>query len=242
MMQGRRRDTGSTLVTERDLLALCWMGEQYCILFDQLQLLLSLYAQTRHKHEATPLQVPATYKVMRRWLELGYIDPPRRFLAGQSPCLWLSREGLAELELPYPYNPPRLGSIKHRYAVNAVRLHMQRRRFTQQVQWVSQRTLALEAEGHPLPDAELQYRGLRQFIAIQVMEKEPPLLSGEITRLTALANRYTQIWYFLAPEALEPMREIGDACGSAITRRLVTHTLNMQEGSHEPQIVPRPFS
>ena len=241
-MQERRRDAGTTFVTGRDLLALRWIGEQYCILFDQLQLLLSLYAQTRHKRDTALLQVSPTYKVTQRWLDFGYIDPPRKFLARQPPCLWLSRKGLTALELPYPYYQPKMNVIRHRYAVNAVRLHMQRHRFTQQVQWVSQRTLAQETGEHLLPDAELRCKGMQQFIAIQVMEKAPSRLNNGIAHLTTLANRYTQVWYFLAPEALESMHKISAACDSTVTQRLVTYTLSMQEVSYVSQITPEPFS
>jgi len=39
----RRRDAGVLQVTERDMLALTWIAEQYCICFDQLRHLLAYY-------------------------------------------------------------------------------------------------------------------------------------------------------------------------------------------------------
>ena len=162
---------GIRQVTERDILALTWIAEQYCICSDQLQSLLGISAKATTKIPQR-LSVSATRNAVSRWLELGYIDPPRKIIAEHQPYLWLSRRGITQLNLPYPYYQPRPSSIKHYYAVNSVRLHLQTH--GQQVVWRAQRTLSKTAECRPLPDAELRLSDA-SITAIQVLEQ--PLAS-----------------------------------------------------------------
>src|SRR5579862_6846730 len=121
----RRRDAGIVQTTERDLAALTWIAEQYCICYDQLQHLLAFFspATTRHPDKVAP---STAQNAIDRWLKLGYIDTPHKIIREHSTYLWLSRKGLKDLTLPYAYYQPKPSTIRHLYAVNAIRLHLQR--------------------------------------------------------------------------------------------------------------------
>ncbi len=94
----RRRDAGILQVTERDTVALSWIAEQFCIAFDQLQRLLGRYAkaETKIPHLLSP---SATRDAVNRWLQLGFVEEPRKVIAGHPPYIWLSRRGLSQLGL-----------------------------------------------------------------------------------------------------------------------------------------------
>jgi hypothetical protein len=180
-----RRDAGILQVTERDITALSFIGQQYCITFDHLQTLLALHSPTVGLDR---LSVGATRNALERWLQLGYIEPPRKALRGYPVCIWLSRKGLKDLQIPYAYYLPNPTSIPHFYAVNAVRLHFHQ--FDTPTQWRAQRLLNKETTLRPLPDAELHLPSL-PIIAIQVLESltSSVMLSNEINTLLQLAHR-----------------------------------------------------
>src|SRR5215472_4253344 len=150
--QKRRRDAGILQITERDILAVTWIAQQYCISFDHLQRLLGLHAKAETK---TPdkLSISATRDTISRWLTLGLVEEPRKVLSGYPPHIWISRGGLTHLSLPYAYYLPRPTSIRHIYAVNAVRLHLESQSLY--TTWYPQRTLTREQPQTPTPDAAL---------------------------------------------------------------------------------------
>ena len=162
----RRRDVGAVQVTERDVLVLTWTAEQFCIAFDQLQCLLGRYAKAATK---TPdvLSISATRDAIGRWLQLGFIEKPRKVLTGHPSYLWLSRRGLAQLGLPYAYYKSQVSRMKHVYAVNAIRLHLETLDF--QSVWYSERALTRKTEQRPLPD-ELRIAG-SPHVAVKVIER-----------------------------------------------------------------------
>src|SRR5258708_13263350 len=65
----KRSDTGTRL-TERDLLALRLIGEQYALRFDQLQALLGHHAKAHTKH-AGMLSASPTRHALARWQHAG---------------------------------------------------------------------------------------------------------------------------------------------------------------------------
>ena len=137
----RRRDAGLLQVTERDITALSFIGQQYCITFDHLQTLLALHSPTIG---ITLLSVGATRNALERWLQLGYIEPPRKVLHGYPICIWLSRKGLKELQFPYAYYLPNPTSLPHFYAVNAVRLRFHQ--LDTPTQWRAQRKFEIRKQ------------------------------------------------------------------------------------------------
>jgi hypothetical protein len=98
----RRSDAGALQITDRDILALTWIGEQYAITFDQLRRLLGQHSTAAVKDT---LSVSATRNALQRWQQLGFIEQPRKLRAGHSSYIWLSRKGLSQIGLPYPYYP-----------------------------------------------------------------------------------------------------------------------------------------
>ncbi|GAC1357869.1 MAG: hypothetical protein PVS3B1_07580 [Ktedonobacteraceae bacterium] len=202
--RSRRRDAGVLQVTERDLLALTWIAAQYCISYDHLQCLLAYYtsATTKRPDKVAP---STAQNAIERWLQLGYVDIPRKIIREHPTYLWVSRKGLKDLELPYAYYTPKPSTIRHIYAVNAVRLHLQG--FQLSAAWVAQRTVRTRTERRPLPDAELQMQA-SPIAALQIVEQHRLLtisIQDELNALQAFAHHYTRIWYFVHAQTLHSL-------------------------------------
>ncbi len=202
----RRSDAGALQITDRDILALTWIGEQYAITFDQLRRLLGQHSTAAVKDT---LSVSATRNALQRWHQLGFIEQPRKLRAGHSSYIWLSRKGLSQIGLPYPYYEPKLSNLAHINTVNTVRLHIQANYV-----WIPRRTLRVaasrnqdtERDNMPLPDAEL-YQTSRIATAIVIVER-PKLLAELSSNVGAMLERYESVWYYLHAENIESMREI----------------------------------
>lgn len=228
----RRRDAGTVQVTERDVLVLTWTAEQFCLAFDQLQRLLGRYAKAATKAPDT-LSVSATRDAIGRWLQLGFVEEPRKIIAGHPPYLWLSRRGLAQLGLPYAYYKPQVSRMKHIYAVNAIRLHLET--FDIQSVWYPERALTRETEQRPLPDAELRVAG-SSHVAVKVIERPFALdvtLRDELTALIDLARRYSSLWYFMHADALPTMQQALATLDQDVQRRVTFYGLNAQPATGE---------
>ncbi len=224
----RRRDAGMLQMTERDILALTWIAEMYCVSFDQLQCLLGRYAKAETK---TPdkLSVSATRGAIERWLQLGLVEEPRKILSGYPVHIWLSRKGSSTLTLPYAYYRPRVSSIDHLYAVNAIRLHLEGHR--SQILWYPQRALTREEAPRPLPDGEIRTQAT-PAIAVQVLERpfsHNITRQEELTTLTQLAQRYTRLWCFLHADTVPFLRQALATLSPQIQTRVVLYGLNAQE-------------
>ncbi|MBV9229233.1 MAG: hypothetical protein JOZ18_07960 [Chloroflexi bacterium] len=108
---GKRRDAGILQVTERDVLALTWIAQQFCVSYDQLQRLLALYtpATIRRPDRVAP---STAQNAVERWLQLGFIDQPVKVIREHPTYVWLSRKGIRELELPYAYYQPKPTTLR----------------------------------------------------------------------------------------------------------------------------------
>jgi len=224
----RRRDAGILQVTERDTIALTWIAEQFCISFDQLRYLLGRYAKAATK---TPnvLSTSATRDAVERWLLMGFIEEPRKIISGHSPYIWLSRRGLSQLELPYAYYKPQISSIKHIYAVNAIRLHLESQ--SSQLYWYPERMLTKETSLRPLPDAELHTPGTQNHIAIKIIEtsfKHNITLIEAIQTLKELAQRYPSLWYFVEAQAMTVIQQALTSLEKDTQERITLHRLDSQ--------------
>jgi hypothetical protein len=228
----RRRDAGAVQVTERDFLVLTWTAEQFCIAFDQLQRLLGRYAKAATK---TPdvLSISATRDAIGRWLQLGFVEEPRKLLTGHPSYVWLSRRGLAQLGLPYAYYKPQVSRMKHIYAVNAIRLHLET--FDFQSVWYPERALTRETEQRPLPDAELRVAG-SSHVAVKVIERPFALdvtLRDELAALIELARRYTSLWYFIHADALPTMQQALTTLDQDVQYRVTFYGLDARPATGE---------
>ncbi|HLI08879.1 MAG TPA: hypothetical protein VKV40_20115 [Ktedonobacteraceae bacterium] len=200
----RRSDAGNLQVTDRDILVLTWNGEQYACTFAHLQRLLAEHSPEEGKDL---LSISATRNAVQRWLYLGLIEEPRKFRAGQTKYIWLSRRGLSEIGLPYPYYVPKLKSLAHIHAVNEVRLAIQGSNV-----WIPKRTLRIAAarEGGEdiagLPDAEF-YERSRTPVAIVVVEK-PESEKDLVTLIDKVLKRYDSLRCYIHRDNVEVMRSI----------------------------------
>ncbi len=198
----RRKDAGILQVTDRDIIALTWIADQFSISFDQLQRLLGKHAKAETKRPDI-LSVSATRDTLTRWLQLGFIEEPRKVIASHSSYIWLSRRGLSQLNLPYAYYRPPISNAKHIYAVNQIRLHLES--YDLRSVWYPERALSQDTTQKPLPDGELRIVGINH-VAIKVIEapfKHDAAIFEAIEVLKKLASRYTSLWYFLHIETVE---------------------------------------
>src|SRR5260370_27911509 len=91
-----RSDRGPRL-TERDRKALSWIGQQYAVRLDQLQILLARLGEpgdyARKPKEGGRLTQKRTMDLVRRWQQLGLVSYGW-FLHGDPAWVWFSAEGL----------------------------------------------------------------------------------------------------------------------------------------------------
>ncbi len=230
----RRKDAGVLQITERDLLTLTWIAEQFCISFDHLQRLLGRQAKAATKAPGV-LSISATRDTILRWLQLGLVEEPRKIISGFPPHIWLSRRGLAQLALPYAYYQPKPSSIAHIYATNTIRLHVEN--YQLQSTWYPQRALTRETEMRPQPDGELR-TGRLPVAALQVVEQPIRLditLREVLDELTQLAERkrgteyrYGSLWYFCHSAAEAAIQEALKTRKTHIQQRTIFYNLNAE--------------
>jgi len=176
-------------------------------------------------------------------LHLDYIETPQKIIREHSTYIWLSRKGLKEQALPYAHYQPKPSTVRHLYAVNKIRLHLQRSQFS--ARWVARRTIRAYSDRSPLPDAELHTRDF-PLIALQVLEPSlltPVTLQEEMTRLTALSGHYTRFWYFLHERSVPSVQAAlqthdTSALGNdqKLADRLILFHLDGKELSHLSEI------
>jgi len=192
-----RRDKGRFLLTERDALALRWIGEQYAIRLDQLQQVLGRQAQ---RPTLVPGRVSAAtaLRVVERWRKAGYAGSDK-FRLKEPAWVWLTRRGLSSLGLAYRYWEPGLATLDHVFWVNQVRLHVERRRGDEAV-WVSERTLKLERgdQDSHLADAEVIIEDRTIAVEVELTPKKPSDIAAVVSEL---AGAYKTIWYFTSARA-----------------------------------------
>lgn len=185
--------------------------------YDHLHRLLAHFGDSPRK-DTDKVSYSATLNAVQRWLQLGLIDTPQKILRGYTTHVWLSRRGLHQLELPYAYYVPKPSRIPHFYAVNAVRYHLQRFNFS--ALWESERTLKLQHDRSPLPeatrrrtlpDAVLHVANV-PTIAVQVLEQQKLDTSYKIQdaihNLSLIAREYTRLWCFVPFETLPTLQQM----------------------------------
>ena len=88
-------------MTERDVFALRWIGQQYAVRLDQLQQLLGQRPGHGAVHEGV-ISESATRDVVTRWRKAGWVCM-ERLRANQPPWIWLTRKGIHKVDLSYIY-------------------------------------------------------------------------------------------------------------------------------------------
>jgi hypothetical protein len=190
-------------LTARDIICLTWIAMQYAIRLDQLQRLLYRYTPEADRYKLKPgtdrLSLDRTYEIMNKWLELGYIEK-KIILHGDRLWLWVSREGLRAVQLPFTYGgAPSNVRLPHLYFINQVRLFVEVKRPGDV--WTSERQIRRDAgaptkgERQPhLPDAILTAT-TGKITALEV-EKTSKTESELLDDLRELAVSYKSVWYF----------------------------------------------
>src|SRR3954452_709954 len=153
----RRADAGLIRVTERDLVLLRWVGDQYAVALPQLARLMG-----RSEHAARWLRA--------RWQRAGWAQG-RTLLVGRPVFVWPTRDGSRVAGAGFKVWEPNAGALAHIEAVNDVRLLVAQRR--PEAVWVCERELtARPLAGAPgvrahRPDAVVQVDGGRR-VAVEV--------------------------------------------------------------------------
>lgn len=225
----KREDHGVIAPMPRDIFALTWIGDQYAIRLDHLQVLLGQY-----KESDKPLSIGATRNLVGRWKEAGWVET-RRLMGGDPKWVWLTKKGMGQVSLKYAYKSMETGIeyLNHRHAINEIRLHGG----AGVVTWTSERQLLQDVAHHPgedllhRPDAEVKWtdEGLIAIEAERSQKKNAllaenlmELVRGEaylrlkmeygITKARKMSqgkqSRYAEIWYFGKKEVRKQVRRV----------------------------------
>src|SRR5436190_22482117 len=196
-----RSDRGSRL-TERDHQALAWIGQQYAVRLDQLQILLARLAEpgqyaTKPK-ERGRLTQKRTMDLVRRWERLGLVNSGW-FLHGDPAWVWLSAEGLRAVRQQIgdlrPFEPTVAG-LSHLFFCNQARLLVEERH--PDGVWQSERQLRAgrkPGERSPHLPAGLLTLPNGHVVAIEI-ERSVTDAARLKEILQALASQYQTVWYF----------------------------------------------
>jgi hypothetical protein len=194
----RRSDYGSVVLTSRDLALLKWIGEQYAIRFDHLQVLATRYSVDRPKKV---LGYHAVYGLSSRWVKLGLVERKRIF-TDYPMWLWLTKKGLETAGLEHPYKVPAISRFAHVHAVNGVRLHVEAK-VGDSARWICEReanALRKEAGQTHLIDGLVEYPDENEVVGVEVelTQKRQTRLNSILKELRA---NYKNVWYFASDEA-----------------------------------------
>ncbi len=196
-----RSDRGHRL-TERDHRALSWIGQQYAVRLDQLQILLARLAEPgeygRKPKGEGRLTQKRTMGLVRRWKQLGLVSSGW-FLHGDPVWVWLSAEGLRTVRQQIgelrPFEPTP-GRLSHLFFCNQARLLVEERE--PDGVWQSERQLRAGRKPREKPPhlpAGILRLSNGHVVAIEVERsvKDSHRLK-EI--LQALVSQYQAVWYF----------------------------------------------
>ncbi len=137
----QRSDKGNIYMTDRDLAVLTWIGEQYAARLDQVQMLLGRQPGRGATH-TDHISESSARDVVNRWRRAGWVHT-EKFREHELFWAWLTSLGLRKCGLPYKYfnlSTSRLEELKHLYAINAVRMDLEKEGPTH---WISERHLAM---------------------------------------------------------------------------------------------------
>lgn len=202
----RRSDYGQVVLNKRDIDIMMWVGEQFAIRFDHLQLLAGQLSNVPSAVSETGLSYKATYRITTRWVKAGLVVRKRIFM--EEPLwLWLTPKGIRTVGLDVDSRPPAISRLAHIHAVNAVRIHVERR-VKDQARWIGEREAnALrrnDDKKRHLVDGEVEYRdGVVAGVEVELTQKRAARLNNI---LRELKREYDSVWYFAAPECYNAVK------------------------------------
>lgn len=184
----KRSDAGSIQVTPRDIFLLTWIGEEFAISMEHLHLLISVY-------KGTAVSYSDVKWLVSRWQRAGWVER-RKKLTNMSSWVWLTKEGLVQMQLPYGYVDPAVGAMEHIWNTNVIRLWATTR--AKPIVWTCGRQAnaerKLQGKRHQV-DAEVLFEGDRIAVEVEISRKSKPRL---IKILSELRDDYDATWYFVA--------------------------------------------
>lgn len=193
-MPKSRSDKGLIRLTDRDLLTLRWIGEQYAVRLDILQRLLGRDTQQVTKEPGIVTESTAR-RVIGRWKAEGLVES-RKFFFGKPEWVWLTTDGLSQMNLQYRTWSPKVSTLNHFHGVNQVRLRIEKN-YEESFTWRSERALRRayrDDKGVHVPDAELLHEAGVIGIEVELTQKSQQRLSDIMEKL---AHQYEQVWYFV---------------------------------------------
>ncbi len=214
-VRGTRRDAGEIRLTDRDLWALRWIGEQYAVRMDQLGMLLGSQPGGETS-VAGVLSERRTRRVVERWTNAGLVET-RKILYAEPGWVWLSRSGLRAVGLEVKYLVPRPMWLSHVFWSAEVRRSLENQN---EFDWRSERllhTFGSARNPHHLPDAELT--GGSVVLAVEV-ELAPKHLKRLIDIVAWHSHDYEQTRYYVAPAADRGVRRAIEKLTTEQQRRI----------------------
>lgn len=189
----QRSDTGTRL-TDRDLLVLKVIGEQYALAFNQLQILLGAHAKAETV-QSGKLSESATRHAIDRWKDAGLVGY-QKILADLPGVVWLTPRGLHAVSLPFQKYRPAPSGLQHVYQCAQVRLWLAHEH--PEWSWTSERWQRAQADQKikrvKVPDALLTLQDDRVIaIEVELTQKNATTLQ-QIIKDRAIT--YGQTWYF----------------------------------------------
>jgi hypothetical protein len=190
--RSRSADLACDILSRRDLAALAWVGEQYALRLDQLEVLLGRGQRTAQRTAA-------------RFRAQGLVRS-RPLLAGEPAWLWLTPIGARECSSGFAAWEPKLALLAHVEAVNWVRLFVRGR--APLSEWVCERQLLRERDRQEVhvPDAIVLLD--RRSVAVEV---ELTVKSRVRTQriLDELSAGYDSVLYFTTPATRSHLERLG---------------------------------
>jgi hypothetical protein len=212
--QRRQRADKGPRLSDRDMKALRWIAQQYCISLDHLAILLPRLTEpgTRQPKQQGKLTEARTTEIVRRWEALELAER-KWILHGQPPIVCLTNEGLRlvsdELGELRSYSPSP-ATLTHLNSINHTRLYVEARR--QDAQWYSERIIrANQGKTAPgvkrphIPDAVVITNGKTIAIEVELSTKTSTRLSKILHELS-LNGQYHTVWYFCRGRANNVVR------------------------------------
>lgn len=217
-----RSDKGRVLITARDEAVLRWIGEQYAVRIDQLQVLLGRQAQARTETAGTVSEGTAR-RVAGRWAKAGWVVR-RKVFHREPEWIWLTPSGMRLAGLEYRALEPSVVLLKHTYEVNRVRLRVESL-YGEGAVWRSERAIKPIRQRNRdvhYADAEIEIRGRTIGLEIERTAKKPIVLR---TILAGLVREYPGVWYLVAPAALSGVQRAVRALPDEQRRRVKLYDL-----------------
>jgi hypothetical protein len=194
--------------TEREIEALTWIGEQYAVRLDHLQVLLGRGTESETAVQGRLATKSVRNLLYRKWKPLGLVKTNK--ILHKSPLwIWAARKGLYHIGLPYRERIPSQFLLNHYHTVNAVRLKLEQNGITH---WKSERQLkyemfrermdqgeiAIPKPGVCIPDAVVTYKGMEIAVEVEIVRKNGKTLDEIIKTLD---KNYQHVWYFVSRSA-----------------------------------------